>query len=86
MKIPEIIDKRSHPFFTFEIIPPLRGKSVSEVIDIVEKLVPFNPGWIDVTSIRGVHYIENPDGTIQKEFLEKDLELLVYVEWNQKQI
>lgn len=72
MKISEIIDKRSHPFFTFEIIPPLRGKSVSEVIDIVEKLVPFNPGWIDVTSHpAGVHYIENPDGTIQKRIFRK---------------
>lgn len=72
MKIPEIIDKRSHPFFTFEIIPPLRGKSVSEVIDIVEKLVPFNPGWIDVTSHpAGVHYIENADGSIQKRIFRK---------------
>lgn len=72
MKITEIIDKREHPFFTFEIIPPLRGKSVSEVIDIVEKLVPYNPGWIDVTSHpAGVHYVENPDGTIQKRIFRK---------------
>ena len=72
MKIPEIIDRRSHPFFSFEIIPPLRGKSVSEVIDIVEKLMPLNPGWIDVTSHpAGVHYVENADGTIHKRIYRK---------------
>ena len=72
MKIIEIIEKRKNPFFSFEIIPPLRGKSVSEVIDIVEKLIPYNPGWIDVTSHpAGVHYIENPNGTIQKRIFRK---------------
>ena len=50
MKITDIISERKTPFFTFEIIPPMRGQSVKEVIHTVEKLVPYNPGWIDVTS------------------------------------
>ena len=50
LKITDIIAERKAPFFTFEIIPPMRGQSVKEVINIVEKLVPYNPGWIDVTS------------------------------------
>ena len=72
MKITDIIAERKAPFFTFEIIPPMRGQSVKEVINIVEKLVPYNPGWIDVTSHpAGVVYKENPDGSIQKRIFRK---------------
>lgn len=72
MKITEIIESSKSPFFTFEIIPPMRGKGVQEIIDIVEVLAPFKPGWIDVTSHpSGVHYKELSDGSIQKRIYRK---------------
>ena len=72
MKISEILDRAKNPLVSFEIIPPTRGKTVQEVIDIVETLAPHNPAWIDVTSHpAGVVYKENEDGTIQKRIFRK---------------
>ncbi len=50
MKVIEHIDNAKDPLFSFEIIPPIRGKSAQEIIDIVKDLEPFNPPFIDVTS------------------------------------
>ena len=36
MKIIEHIEKAKNPLFSFEIIPPQRGTSAKEIIDIVE--------------------------------------------------
>ena len=81
MKISEILDRAKNPLVSFEIIPPTRGKTVQEVIDIVETLAPHNPAWIDVTSHpAGVVYKENEDGTIQKEFSENVLAHSEFVE------
>jgi len=72
MKIPAIINNTKAPFFSFEIIPPMRGKGVQAVIDIVENLAPYSPGWIDVTSHpSGIHYKEHNDGSIKKRIYRK---------------
>ena len=43
MKVIEHIEKAKDPIFSYEIIPPLRGKTVRDIIDIVEQLnMPFS--------------------------------------------
>ena len=50
MKIAEFLADRTGPTFSFELTPPERGTSISEVHEIVDLLMPFNPAFIDVTN------------------------------------
>ena len=50
MKVIEHINSSDNTQFSYEIIPPLRGKGIKIVLDMVESLKKFNPPFIDVTS------------------------------------
>ncbi len=72
MKVIEHIAAAKDPFFSYEIVPPPRGRSVRDIIDIVETLAPLNPPWIDVTSHSSSAYFqEKADGSIQKRTQKK---------------
>lgn len=63
---------KNTPKFSYEIIPPTRGKSLKDLIEIIEKIAPYDPAFIDVTAHAAtVTYKENPDGTIQKRKIKK---------------
>lgn len=64
--------KARDPLFSYEIVPPPRGRSVKDIIEVVEALAPLNPSWIDVTSHSSTTYFqEKIDGSIQKRTLRK---------------
>ncbi len=72
MKVIEHLDKANSTLFSFEIVPPPRGHSVKDVTDVVEKLAPFNPPWIDVTShSAGAYYSEKSDGSLERRIYKK---------------
>ena len=50
MHVSEHLNKASETLFSFEIIPPPRGKTVRDIIDMVEQIAPVKPPFIDVTS------------------------------------
>ena len=55
------------PIFSIEVIPPLKGNNLKNLLDNIEPLMEFNPPFVDVTYHRE-EYIERTrtDGTIQK--------------------
>ena len=72
MKVIEHLEKSINPSFSYEIVPPPRGRSVRDVIDVVEALEPLNPPWIDVTShSAGAFYNEKEDGAIERRIFKK---------------
>ncbi len=74
MKVLEHIDRAAgkSPLFSYEIVPPPRGSSAKDIVDVVEKLAVLQPPWIDVTShSSSAFYQEKQDGTIQKRTLRK---------------
>ena len=72
MKVIEHINRAQVPLFSYEIIPPPRGKSAQEIIDIVKMLQPYQPPYIDVTSHSAeATYEERPDGTIKRRIRKK---------------
>ena len=50
MKVNEHIEQSNSTRFSYEIIPPLRGRNIQIILDMVEDLKKFNPPFIDVTS------------------------------------
>lgn len=74
MHIIEHIEKAKGkgPLFSFEIVPPPRGKSGQEILDIVEKIQKLNPSWIDVTShSSSAYYREKGDGSLERKTVRK---------------
>jgi len=72
MLIHERLAQAKEPVYSFEIVPPARGKSGQEILDMVETLAPFQPGWIDVTShSSSAYYRERDDGTIERKTFRK---------------
>lgn len=70
--IQKSLDPSSGPQFSYEIVPPPRGRSVKEIIDIAEALSLLSPPWIDVTShASSAFYHENTDGSIVKRTFKK---------------
>ena len=72
MQVIEHIEKATEPFFSFEIIPPLRGKNIQDIIEIVEFLLPYNPPFIDVTSHSAeAYYSEDKNGKVERTIIKK---------------
>ena len=72
MKVIEHIQNSKGPTFSFEIVPPPRGRSINDIIEISEALAKLNPSWIDVTSHKSsVEYVERTDGSIVKKKIKK---------------
>jgi methylenetetrahydrofolate reductase (NADH) len=72
MKIVELLEAATEPLISYEIIPPKRGGSVTDILGIVEGLVEFEPPFIDVTSHAAhAYYEELPDGTWRRHVKRK---------------
>lgn len=53
--------------FSFEILPPLRGKSISTAYKSIEKLIDLNPAYINITTHRNeVSFHETTDGSFMQ--------------------
>jgi len=53
MKVTQHIeDAKGTTLFSFEIIPPQKGKSIQELYDNIDPLMEFKPPFIDVTTSR----------------------------------
>lgn len=50
MKVTEHLDRATHPFISFEIIPPRRGGGIRQLMGVVEDLAKYRPPFIDITS------------------------------------
>ena len=62
-----IIDKHNGPGFSFEVLPPLRGRGIDGLFENVERLMPYDPLYINVTTHRSeIVYKSMADGLYQK--------------------
>lgn len=72
MKIVDILSHATEPLISFEIIPPRRGGSLQQIMDVVEDLMVFEPPFIDMTSHSAeAQYEEMPDGTWRRHIKRK---------------
>lgn len=53
--------------FSFEVLPPVRGKSIESLYRSIERLMPFAPAYINITTHRSeVVYREVADGVFHR--------------------
>jgi methylenetetrahydrofolate reductase (NADPH) len=72
MRVTEHLERASDTLFSYEIIPPKRGGSLRDIIDMVEQVAPLKPPFIDVTSHAAeATYDELPDGSIRRRVRKK---------------
>jgi methylenetetrahydrofolate reductase (NADPH) len=70
MSVIEKIKNAKGPLFTFELLPPLKGHSIDKIYSAIDRLVEFNPAYINFTSHRNeITYFERPDGLIEKKII-----------------
>ena len=69
MKVTKHIEKSNgKTLFSFEIIPPRKGKNIEELYNNIDPLMEFNPPFIDVTTSREEYiYIERGKGLLERK-------------------
>ena len=68
MKITDHIKKaKGNTLFSFEIIPPVKGRSIQELYNNIDPLMEFTPPFIDVTTSREEYIYLNRDGLLDKK-------------------
>lgn len=75
MKVIDIIRQAKEsgkPRFSFELLPPLKGDGLNKIFGAIDRLMPHDPAFINVTSHRKeVKYTERPDGLIEKHVMRR---------------
>jgi methylenetetrahydrofolate reductase (NADPH) len=72
MKVTEHIKEANDTLFSFEILPPLKGKSIDSIYDGIDPLMEFKPKFINVTYHREEYiYIERDNGLLEKIAIRK---------------
>lgn len=72
MKVTEHISQAKDTLVSFEILPPLKGKSIQSIFEHLDPLMSFNPSWINVTYHRSESmFKKKADGTFDKVEVRK---------------
>lgn len=72
MKVTEHISKAKDTLISFEILPPLKGKSIESIYDHLDPLMEFKPSFINVTYHRSEHmFKKKADGSFEKVEIRK---------------
>jgi methylenetetrahydrofolate reductase (NADPH) len=72
MKVTEHISRAKSTLFSFEILPPLKGKSIDSIYQSIDPLMEFNPSFINVTYHREEYvYKKRAGGYLEKVFIRK---------------
>ncbi len=72
MKITEHISQAKDTLVSFEVLPPLKGKTISSLYDHLDPLMEFKPSWINVTYHRSESmFKKKTDGTFEKVEVRK---------------
>ena len=66
-KVIEHINDSKNTAFSFEVLPPLKGNSINRIYNIIDKLIEFDPKYINITAHHS-EYIDKKesDGTIRR--------------------
>jgi methylenetetrahydrofolate reductase (NADPH) len=65
--VAEFLASEHKTAFSFEVLPPVRGKSIEQVYKTIDRLMPFDPAYVNITTHRTeVVYRDMGDGMFQR--------------------
>jgi methylenetetrahydrofolate reductase (NADPH) len=62
MKVIDHLNNATKTLFSIEILPPLKGKSIQSLYELIDPLMEFKPPFIDVTYHREEYIYKKRDG------------------------
>ena len=72
MHVTAHLEKAKDTLVSFEILPPLKGKTITSIYDHLDPLMEFKPSWINVTYHRSeTMFKKKTDGTFEKVDVRK---------------
>lgn len=72
MTVAEILRRRETTGFSIEVLPPIKGSSISKVFSSIDMLKEFNPLFINITTHHSEPVLQTVDGgTLRKQFVRK---------------
>ncbi len=72
MKVSDHIAKSKEPIISLEILPPLKGKSIQSIYDMLDPLMEYEPSFVNVTYHRAEQmFKKTADGNYEKKEVRK---------------
>ena len=72
MKVTEHIAQSKQTLVSFEVLPPLKGKTITSLYEHLDPLMEFKPSWVNVTYHRSESMFKKKvDGTFEKVEVRK---------------
>ena len=72
MKVVDHLSQAKSTLFSFEILPPLKGKSIQSIYDGIDPLMEFKPKYVNVTYHREEYlYKDKGNGLLEKISIRK---------------
>lgn len=67
MNIPQILASHQGRGFSFEVLPPLKGKNIETLFRGIDKLIEFNPLYVNITTHRSeLVFRQTDDGLYER--------------------
>ena len=67
VKVTEHLHNASSTLFSFEVLPPMKGKTIQDLFRVMDPLMEFKPPFVDVTYHREeIVYKKRADGLVEK--------------------
>ena len=72
MKVIQHIQEAKDTLFSLEILPPLKGQNISSIFETMDKLMEFQPAFVDVTYHREEYVFRDAgNGLLEKHVVKK---------------
>lgn len=71
MTIPQLINQSPTPAFSFEVLPPLKGRGIARLFEDIDSLIEFKPLYINITTHRSEVVVKTDSDGLTRRYTER---------------